>query len=757
MEELFSTPEEFNDQFLTEKSEKSDTPFQKLHTLVNSQEFSEIINQPINKTKGELLMILLKFALTYFLSQTAVTNLFSLVNSLFASPILPESRYLIDTLFNPSSNSTFHGICPECYTYVGIFQQSCKSIRCDLCNIDIAGKDSTYNDFFVYFDINSQISELVESNSDYYCYIMKDRIHEENKFKEIFDGKMYQTFLNSLNESDRHRYLTVTYNTDGAPLYESSKYSIWPIYLQINELPYDVKTNELIVCGLWFGRNKPHMNVFLKPFVENMNQLCKEGVKCNIKGEEVFIKVYTLVCCVDSIARPPMQGLTQFNGKYGCNWCLHPGQWVSNLSKRNGGSHKYPLLDEHVNRQNVEDSIVHMETATPSEPCFGFKQPSILINLKNFNIVEGFTPDPLHIVSNVGKLFATIWFGKKNVSSKFLTQDEINEINSIMKKIKVPYQIGRLTRSLEDKEVWKAREWENWILYYSLPIIYLYLDKKYVSHWLLLVEALYILLKEEITIDELNHADELLHKFVADTQKLYSEVAMTFNVHILLHLARSVYNWGPLFTHSAYSFEAGNSKLLKMIHASKGVHQQVARHIALNFSHLFIKKAVYPNASIQMKNYYDSLSHVKVQNTLRTSKARYFGTTSTVDSAWITKLQLSQNALHFSKMVKDGCLYLSSEKVNQRLDNTFVLLRNGSYANIFKFIVDWNTNQEYVLVQMLQTKTAFPRKHKVLQTIEKICSEKIAISVNEIDKISVSVIVSQENWFICVVPNLLSY
>ena len=50
---------------------------------------------------------------------------------------------------------------------------------------------------------------------------------------------------------------------------------------------------------------------------------------------------------------------------------------------------------------------------------------------------------------------------------------------------------------------------------------------------------------------------------------------MTYNVHILLHLARSVLNWGPLFAHSAFGFESGNCELLKAIHAAKGVHHQV--------------------------------------------------------------------------------------------------------------------------------------------------------------------------------------
>lgn len=76
------------------------------------------------------------------------------------------------------------------------------------------------------------------------------------------------------------------------------------------------------------------------------------------------------------------------------------------------------------------------------------------------------------------------------------------------------------------------------------------------------VEAAYILLSTDISIDELNHADELLHQFVAITEKFYTDAAMTFNVHSLLHLAKSVLNWEPLWAHDAYVFESGNGQLL---------------------------------------------------------------------------------------------------------------------------------------------------------------------------------------------------
>ena len=75
---------------------------------------------------------------------------------------------------------------------------------------------------------------------------------------------------------------------------------------------------------------------------------------------------------------------------------------------------------------------------------------------------------------------------------------------------------------------------------------------------MLLVEAVYIMLQNEITITQLDHADRLLHIFVAKTEALYGKEAMTFNVHQLLHLAASVRDWGPLWSHSGFPFESGN-------------------------------------------------------------------------------------------------------------------------------------------------------------------------------------------------------
>ena len=53
--------------------------------------------------------------------------------------------------------------------------------------------------------------------------------------RDIYDGHEYRRHVQSgfLSEAN----VSFTFNTDGVDIYQSSKYSLWPIWLQINELP----------------------------------------------------------------------------------------------------------------------------------------------------------------------------------------------------------------------------------------------------------------------------------------------------------------------------------------------------------------------------------------------------------------------------------------------------------------------------------------------------------------------------------------
>lgn len=60
---------------------------------------------------------------------------------------------------------------------------------------------------------------------------------ESNDFNDIHDGQKYKDFVSYLPEDRKKSYLTVSFNSDGSPIFKSSKCSIWPIQIIPNEIP----------------------------------------------------------------------------------------------------------------------------------------------------------------------------------------------------------------------------------------------------------------------------------------------------------------------------------------------------------------------------------------------------------------------------------------------------------------------------------------------------------------------------------------
>ena len=133
---------------------------------------------------------------------------------------------------------------------------------------------------------------------------------------------------------------------------------------------------------------------------------------------------------------------------------------------------------------------------------------------------------------------------------------------------------------MEEFARFKAREWENWLLFCCYPVLLNILDKKYLNLWLLFSQAVYLLSQTVVSRDHVNVADALIKHFIAGCQEEYGEISMTFNLHILYHFAEHVARWGPIFVSSAYCFEAFNGMLKKVIHSQGGIPHQVMRAIS---------------------------------------------------------------------------------------------------------------------------------------------------------------------------------
>ena len=172
--------------------------------------------------------------------------------------------------------SVFHAICPTCKIYVGKLEDLEPSVICKTCNESFEVSTPSCLNLFVTINPYDAIEDLLNEHFDYYEDVLKKRKHEKSHIKDIYDGKCYRKFVQELPHNDRNGYVTAVFNTDGAPKFKSSQYSIWPVYLLINELPPQVRLNNLITCGMWFGKDKPEMISFLKPFVIDMNRFAED-------------------------------------------------------------------------------------------------------------------------------------------------------------------------------------------------------------------------------------------------------------------------------------------------------------------------------------------------------------------------------------------------------------------------------------------------------------------------------------------------
>ncbi|KAL7302950.1 hypothetical protein TKK_0004177 [Trichogramma kaykai] len=95
---------------------------------------------------------------------------------------------------------------------------------------------------------------------------------------------------------------------------------------------------------------------------------------------------------------------------------------------------------------------------------------------------------------------------------------DMDDLDNKMLTIAIPQQISRCSRKISDRKDWKAREWENFVLYYSSVIFSDLLSPRKMKHWLLFVKSLYTILLDKINFEDLNRAGENLHTFVSEIE-----------------------------------------------------------------------------------------------------------------------------------------------------------------------------------------------------------------------------------------------
>ncbi|KAE8746706.1 hypothetical protein FOCC_FOCC006569 [Frankliniella occidentalis] len=439
------------------------------------------------------------------------------------------------------------------------------------------------------------------------------------------------------------------WNTDGFSIFKSSNYEIWSLFMSINELPPNLryKRENMLLGGLWFGREKPNPNLFLEPLANELNHL-KQGIKFDIVDVEhpVLFKGGIVAGTCDTPAKAVFLCCKNFNGLFGCPKCLCRGE----KSDRTKQIFVYPF-QENLQLRTEQNYLHHLDQLrqlrgqNPSvEAHMGIKGPTILKNMLLAPLVSSTSIDVMHSVFiGVVKTLMSLYFDKLYDDEPYNFIERMDVVSDILCKIKPPP---------------------------FLPIFSLVMRQPYFNHFKLLYLGVSLLCQNSVTEADLVLSQCLLDCFVKQYQTIFGLSKMTFNLHALRHLPGVVRDLGPLWTTSCFVFENLNGALKYLIHGTQFVGLQVQTNFEL--------LALLPTLI-------DKLSNTKVKDfcTKMTSpSARLRITESLGNNIYVIGPMVKTGPTCTFKLLKvNSVLFVSaSEKVTKK-DSSFVSYKCNDIKN----------------------------------------------------------------------------
>lgn len=449
---------------------------------------------------------------------------------------------------------------------------------------------------FYYFPLEEQIRFLFEKRNlasliDEY----RDQPrHNDGCIRDIGDGFGFRMIRNS---STGKYDLELIWNTDGIALSKSSNETLYPIQNTPCNIAPSLRSSFIIVNAIWCDSEKPLMNEFLKPFVDDLAAIyAKGGVTwtCPVTNVQKTSQVIAPICIGDAPVRADVQNLQHHSGTYSCNICEQGAVPVAIKKRGKNGKvtvvhRRYLVYQKRKALLRTASKMLRQGNAAKNskrgaknvKTFKGMKGVPVVRRIPHFDISKSLPPEYMHsLCLGTVKRFLLLML---LIKGDWYCGHRAKEIDQLLLNIRVPNFVRRLPRSIKFVKKWKASEFRTWLLFFSLPVLARFLPDKYVQHWALLVWASFLLLQDKISPSDLDTADELYRMFNEQLSGLYRKQDYTYNNHQLLHYKLMVRFWGNLQLISAFSFEGNNGVLARMIHGTKHKGKELAINIRIAY------------------------------------------------------------------------------------------------------------------------------------------------------------------------------
>jgi len=385
-----------------------------------------------------------------------------------------------------------------------------------------------------------------------------------NNFRGEKGRYSYMGFLNKLTSiASKHillkkflttsKKLTVILSTDGVSMHNVSmkRTSLWPIAAKIVS---HVLNFQPITFGMFEGSSKPSER-FLKDLATELNCLSKSDMEIRASSSlTLSIEFQCLGFSADSPARVLCKRVVACNGKFGCERCNTPANYVN---RRMVFSKDLGPKRTNSNFRNMEFPL-HHKGGLP-----------LLCKVEKLDMVSDFFLDPLHLSDEgVCKRLCNFYFvktGNMKMPTNMLNQisEDIESLNSLKCK-----DFQRKLPTLQYFSQWKATNYRDFLLYFGPVLLKDKLSKQHYTQFLRLSCAHRILRnRRQVRVAEaLDSADRLLSDFVSNHDECVGRPETIYCVHSLLHLTDDCRKTRlPLDDFSTYAFESEWGKLKKLV------------------------------------------------------------------------------------------------------------------------------------------------------------------------------------------------
>ena len=424
------------------------------------------------------------------------------------------------------------------------------------------------------------------------CELWRKRKSAPNVLSDIYDGKIWKEFL----DVDGVPFLSLPYNfalslnVDWFQPFKHSTYSAGAIYIAIQNIPRNERysTDNVILVGIIPGPHEPkkNMNSYLVPLVDELKKLWSGVIMQSASGVPVLVRSALVCTSCDIPASRKVSGFVGHSAYRACSRCLKPfpterfGQ-KPDYTGTDRSSWPPRSLDVHRQQAIKHKNANTREKQKSIEREHGCRY-SLLLELPYYDIIRCCVIDPMHnLLLGTAKHVLSIWMSKNIIEKSNLVS-----IQSKVDGFVTPTDIGRIPSKIASGfSSFTAEQWRNWVLIYSLCSLKDVLPHPHYDCWLLFVKAVSILCSRQITLQELNVADELLMDFCDTFEQLYGKPAYTINLHLHGHIRDCVLDFGPVYAFWLFAFERLNGVLGSYHTNCRDISLQLMRRFTSSVNH----------------------------------------------------------------------------------------------------------------------------------------------------------------------------